>query len=113
MFRAELNQSAEGSILKMEGRLVGDWANEAKALVTRGPISKRLIVDLTEVSYVDAVGEQVLTWLSSLGARFVAKAVYSAATCKRLRLPVNNDGAMKATRYQGVLIAQRDDNHVR
>ncbi len=90
MFRAELIQSSDGSILKVEGRLVGDWANEVRALITRGPLSRQLFVDLTEVSYVDPVGEQVLTWLSSLGARFVAKGVYAVATCKRLKLALHS-----------------------
>jgi hypothetical protein len=106
MFRAELIQCGDEAILKMEGRLVGDWANEAKALVTRGPLPKRLIVDLTDVSYVDAVGEQVLTWLSTLGARFVAKGVYSAATCKRLKLTLHNRPIENKPVFRGVLVAQ-------
>src|SRR5208283_2849750 len=76
MFRAELKQLANGSILKMEGRLVDEWANEARSLVNRGPVPKGLIVDFTEVSYVNGAGEQLLTWLSSFDAIFVAKGVY-------------------------------------
>lgn len=106
MFRAELNRFADGSLLKMEGRLVGDWANEVKSLLARGPVSKGLIVDLTEVSYVDAVGEQVLTWLSSLGARFVAKGVYAVATCKRLNLALHTVPVPKKPVFRGVLAAQ-------
>ena len=89
----------------MEGRLVGDWAHEVKSLLLTGPVPKGLIVDLTEVSYVDAVGEQVLTWLSSLGARFVAKAVYAAATCNRLSLTVHNKPVLNKPVFRGVLAA--------
>ena len=103
MFRAQLKRLANGSILKMEGRLVDDWADEARSLVNRGPASKGLIVDLTEVSYVDGAGEQLLTWLNSFGAVFVAKAVYPAAVCERLDLPVAINVALDETRYQGVL----------
>jgi len=106
MFRAELKQLTDGSILKMEGRLVGEWANEAKSLVLRGPAPKRLIVDLTEVSYIDAVGEQVLQWFRSLGATFVAPAVYAAATCRRLSLPLQTKPVTAKPVYRGVLIAQ-------
>ena len=106
MFRAELNRFSDGSLMKMEGRLVGDWANEVKSLLARGPVPKGIIVDLTEVSYVDAVGEQVLIWLSSLGARFVAKAVYAAATCKRLNLTVYNKPVLNKPGFRGVLAAQ-------
>ena len=89
MFRAQIIQLANRPTLKMEGNLVGQWAEEAKSLVTDGPVPKGLIVDLTDVNYVDAVGEKVLNWLASVGASFLAKAVYSAALCEQLQLPVH------------------------
>lgn len=103
MFRAELKQLVDGAMLKMEGRLVGEWAREAKSLLSCGPVPKRLLVDLTDVSYVDVVGEQVLTWLRSIGARFVAKAVYAAAVCKRLNLPVHNEKTQNQAVFRVVL----------
>jgi len=106
MFRAELKQLANGSVLKMEGRLVGDWANEAKSLLSNGPVPKGLIVDVTEVSYVDLVGEQVLTWLGSVGARFVAKAAYAAGMCKRLNLPIHSKTTATQEVFQPVLATQ-------
>jgi hypothetical protein len=106
MFRAELKQLADGSVLKMEGRLVGDWAIEAKSLLVHGPIPKGLVVDLTEVSYVDAAGEQVVTWLSSLGARFLANGVYAGALCKRLKLPIHNKVTRMPTVFRAVLATQ-------
>jgi hypothetical protein len=89
MFRAQLFELAIGPTLKMEGSLVGEWAQEAKSLLTNGPVPKGLIVDLTDVSYVDSVGEQVLAWLASIGASFMAKAVYAAWVCERLQLPLH------------------------
>ncbi len=55
MFRAEIQWLASGPTLKMEGRLVADWAEQARCLVTKDVLPKGLIVDLTEVSYVDSV----------------------------------------------------------
>ena len=89
MFRAQIIQLANGPTLKMEGNLVGQWAEEARSLLTSGPVPKGLVVDLTDVSYVDSVGEKVLTWLASVGASFMAKAVYAASLCERLQLPVH------------------------
>jgi hypothetical protein len=106
MFRAQLNRLADGSFLKMEGRLVGEWAEEARSLLSHGPVPKGLIVDLTEVTYVDPVGEQVLTWLSSLGARFVARGVYAVATCKRLKLAIHSKPLPDRPAFRGVLAAQ-------
>ena len=89
MFRAQINQLANGPTLKMEGSLVGAWAHEAKSLLIIGPVPKGLIVDLTDVSYIDSVGEQVLAWLASVGASFLAKAVYAASVCEQLQLPLH------------------------
>ena len=102
MFRAELKQLVDGSILKMEGRLVGEWAGEAKSLLSRVPVPKKLLVDLTDVSYVDVEGEKVLTWSRSIGARFVARAFYAAAVCKRLNLPVHNEKAPTQVLFRAV-----------
>ena len=86
MFRAEILWLASGPTLKLEGRLVADWAERAGSLVTKDVLPKGLIVDLTEVSYVDSLGEQLLKWLASVGAVFVTGSVYGFAICERLRL---------------------------
>ena len=87
MFRAEIQWLASGPTLKLEGKLVADWAEQARCLVTKDVLPKGLIVDLTDVSYIDSVGEQLLKWLASVGALFVAGNVYAIAVCDRLRLP--------------------------
>jgi|SRR6185369_11253074 ABC-type transporter Mla MlaB component len=87
MFRAEMQWLTSGPTLKLEGRLVADWAKQASCLVTKDVLPKGLIVDLTEVSYVDSAGEQLLKWLASVDAVFVAGSVYAFALCHRLRLP--------------------------
>ena len=89
MFRAQIIQLANGPTLKMEGNLVGQWAEEARSLLTSGPVPHGLVIDLTDVSYVDSVGEDVLAWFASVGASFMAKAVYAASLCERLQLPVH------------------------
>ena len=94
MFRAEILWLTNGPTLKMEGRLVGEWAEEARRLVTTAVIPKGLIVDLTEVSLVDSAGERLLSWFGSVGAVFVASGVYTIAVCERLGLsPVLRTGA--------------------
>jgi anti-anti-sigma regulatory factor len=87
MFRAEIQWLTSGPTLKLEGRLVADWAEQASCLVTKDVLPKGLIVDLTEVSYVDSAGEQLLRWLASVDAVFVAGSVYAFGVCDRLRLP--------------------------
>lgn len=72
MFRAETLWLANGPTLKMDGKLVGEWAEQARDLVTAAVVPKGLIVDLTDVTYVDSAGERLLSWLGSVGAVFVA-----------------------------------------
>jgi hypothetical protein len=88
MFRAEILWLASGPTLKLEGKLVADWAQQAECLVTKDVLPKGLLVDITEVSYVDSAGEQLLNWLASVGAVFIAGSVYAFAVCDRLRLPL-------------------------
>jgi hypothetical protein len=88
MFRAEIHWLADGPTLKMEGRLIGAWAEQAKSLVTKNVVPKGLMVDLSDVSYVDKRGEELLNWLGSIGAKFVATNVYAGGICERLNLPV-------------------------
>lgn len=98
MFHAELLWLANGPTLKMRGKLMGNWAEQARYLLTRDIVPKGLIVELTEVSYVDSAGERLLSWLGSVGAVFTASGVYAAALCERLglsfvhRLPTRRRG---------------------
>jgi len=101
MFRAEIQWLASGPTLKLEGKLVADWAEQARCLVTKDVLPKDLIVDLTDVSYVDSVGEQLLKWLASVGVVFVAGSVYAFAVCDRLRLPPMQRTAERRKRRHG------------
>ncbi len=91
MLRAEFNQSNSGLILKLEGRLASAWAVQVKSLVSRHFVTNGLSVDMSEVTYVDSVGEQLLLWLHGLNAKFVADTCYVRAICERLRLTLKGD----------------------
>lgn len=86
MFRAEIQWLEIGPTLKLEGKLGGHWAEQARVLVTTEVLPKGLIVDLSDLSHVDSAGEQLLKWLASLGAFFVADTAYAMAVCERLGL---------------------------
>jgi hypothetical protein len=101
MLRAEIHQLTGGPTLRLEGRLVGDWAEQARSLVTKASVPAGLVVDLTDVTYVDSVGEQVLTWFKSIGAVFIAKGVYVAGVCERLGLPQGETAGSAGERHRG------------
>ena len=91
MLRAEFNQRNNGLVLKLEGRLVSAWAVQVKSLVSRHFVTNGLLVDMSEVTYVDSVGEQLLLWLRDLNARFVAETCYARDICERLHLTLEGD----------------------
>jgi hypothetical protein len=45
-----------------------------------------LVVDLTDVTFIDSAGEAVLSFFSRLGAKFVALDAYMLDVCERLHL---------------------------
>ena len=86
MLRVELNNSARGVRVRLQGRLVGSYAEDARLTLSRHPLPGSMLVDLAEVTFVDPLGEQVLSWLGRFGAKFVAVNVYTRGICERLQL---------------------------
>ena len=94
MLRVEIRDSADTSILRLEGRFTGDDAEHTRTLAARIATRGKLLVDLTEVVFIDAAGEEVLCFLGQFGAEFVAPNSYLLDACERLNLRVApNSGA--------------------
>jgi len=92
MLRFEIRNSGETSHMMLEGRLAGDDAEHVRTEIARCPVSLKLIVDLTEVVFIDDVGEQILSFLGRLGAVFVAPNSYTLDICERLNLSAAPNG---------------------
>ena len=88
MLRVETQQLDGALICRLEGRFTGEGAEEVRTLVTRCDGKLELVVDLTDVMFIDAIGEEVLLFVKRLGARFVADTSYSRDVCERLDLPL-------------------------
>jgi hypothetical protein len=73
---------------KLEGRLTGERAEQVRTFVSRSNTEMRLVVDITELMIVDALGEEVLSFFKRLGAQFLAETAYSLDVCERLQLPL-------------------------
>jgi hypothetical protein len=91
MLRVEIQGSVDTLILKLEGRFTGDDAEHSRSLLARCLTGVNLVVDLTEVTFIDSVGEQVLSFFGRFGAEFVAEASYTLDICDRLHLRVARD----------------------
>ncbi len=89
MLRAELRDFSNTAWLQLQGRFTGAYAEQTRALVLRcNTILLTLIVDLSQLTLVDAGGEDLLVWLARTGALFVANTPHSLHLCNRLHLPV-------------------------
>ena len=88
MLRVITSHTVDILTFKLEGRLTGERAEQVRTLVTRSNAEMRLIVDITELMFVDALGEEVLSFLKRLGAQFLAQTAYSLDVCERLNLPL-------------------------
>lgn len=93
MLRVEIHDSANSLSLKLEGRFTGDDAENTRTLITRCREEMRLVVDLTDVTFIDSVGEEVLSFFGRFGAEFAASTSYTLDVCERLHLCLARDGA--------------------
>jgi len=74
MLRITAQEDAETVRLKLEGMLKGAWVPEMEQCWRRATSTgnKDLVVDLTDVEYVDTAGRYLLALIHAHGARFVA-----------------------------------------
>jgi hypothetical protein len=77
MLRVEYHDIGDTVALRLEGRFVGEFAKDARDLVTR-----------CKIPLVDLTGEEVLLWLGRIGGEFVAENCYPLHVCERLHLPM-------------------------
>ena len=88
MLRVETQQLDSALIYRLEGRLTGEGAEQVRTLVTHGDSELKLVLDLTEIMFIDTIGEEVLCLIKKLGAQFIAETAYSQDVCERLSLPL-------------------------
>ena len=62
MLRVDIRDSANALSLKLEGQFTGIDAQNTCALMARCHDGMTLIVNLTEVTFIDKIGEKVLSF---------------------------------------------------
>jgi hypothetical protein len=107
MLRVEIQDTENSLILALEGRFTDGAAENTRTLVTRCREGMRLIVDLTEVTFVDSAGEEVLSFFGCFGAEFTAQTSYALDICERLHLRLARDGALNANNSSAATINGR------
>ena len=98
MLRVEFEDVGDTLTMRLQGRFVGPFAKDTRDLVTHTKIPPRLVVNLSEVTFVDATGEEMLSWLARIGGRFIADTATpstsaNACICRwRRNVPVPSPG---------------------
>jgi hypothetical protein len=83
-------------IYRVEGRLTGEGAEYLRTLATQCHTELKLVVDVTEIMFIDVPGENALLFLKRLGTQFIAETSYSRHVCERLDLPLVRDNLERA-----------------
>ena len=89
MMRITQQQDSETMTLKIEGCLSGAWVNEMKRCwddITKSIRSSVVRIDLTEVTYIDGAGKELLAAMFASGvkpgaANVMTRAVIEQLTC--------------------------------
>ena len=71
MMRITRQQDGETITLKIEGCLAGEWVNEMKRCwdeVKTGDRRRAIRIDLTDVTFIDAAGRELLAQMFASGA---------------------------------------------
>jgi ABC-type transporter Mla MlaB component len=72
--------------LRMSGRMAEGCREVVETFVGSHAVLPSMVVDLSEVTYVDRAGEAVLCWLGQREAKFTADNPYVLHVCERLHL---------------------------
>jgi anti-anti-sigma regulatory factor len=71
MLRISLEHESELATLKLEGRITGPWVDELEHTwndIRETGLERPVVVDLSEVSFVDSEGQELLRWMFTQGA---------------------------------------------
>ena len=94
MFRMEVCEMPDRINVRVEGRFVGDFAEHARLLIAKSEAPSGFVVDSSEVSHIDGVGEQVLIYFKEIGVRFTVDCLYPRDICERLQLPMHGESSV-------------------
>ena len=88
MFRIDVYETDGKATMQFAGRLDAEFAQEVRREVLRCKNPDRLVVDLSGAIFVNDGGEEALSWLGRIGARFIVQDFYWLDVCERLHLPI-------------------------
>src|SRR5690349_12105280 len=89
MLRITIHDSSTGTTFQLEGKLAGVWVGELEQCwitATSALQGRRMAVDLTQVSFIDAEGKNLLERMAAAGAELVASGPLTKSICEEARI---------------------------
>jgi anti-anti-sigma regulatory factor len=93
MLRITIEEDQEAAVLKLEGRVAGPWVAELSRYwreMAPSLASRKLLLDLSNVTYTDEVGKRVL---GAIYAQTAAELITSTPWTKFLAEQITRGGA--------------------
>lgn len=87
MLRITVHNDEVATRLVIEGRLMGAWARELEGCwrqATTAQPPPRILVELTDVSFVDEGGMELLKLMAAAGVELIAKGILMKALIEEL-----------------------------
>ncbi len=114
MLRVTIHDTAVGLRFHLEGRLAGDWVREAALCweTARSPTAGRpVVVDLDDVGFVDAEGEQLLAAMHRQGAKLRAARPMMAHLIEEIATAAQEDVSHEEEAGDGRLCYRKRKDH--
>jgi hypothetical protein len=84
MLRITIHKDAAATRFALEGKLVGDWVSELERCWLQAAASPPIRVELTDVSFVDRAGEELLARMAATGVELSAADVLTRALVEEI-----------------------------
>ncbi len=88
MLRITIENNLEAAAIKLEGKLRDAWVDELERtwyVVRSGNSRKSILLDLCDVTFIDAEGTKLLTWMCGEGATFKASGCVMKETVQEIK----------------------------
>ncbi len=88
MLRISVETGSDTVSLKLQGKLAGPWVDELERSWYRATVDSQgrsMVVDLSEVTFIDAEGKKLLTWMFQQGAELRASDCMNKSVVEEIR----------------------------
>ena len=109
LLRITIQEGSGPATLKLEGKLAGPWVEEVRQAWRSRSATEAIVVDLFDVSFVDASGKDLLAEMWQGGADFVADSPLMKQVIEEVR--GRPESRAKVVVHHGVRILEEEKSY--